>query len=272
MSANRTEDEVSARTVEPLESELESPISRAEALACDEALFGLEQAELAELAELGGSASLRSDLQLVAARLSLRNAGRQESLPNSLRAKIQAQAFEHFDGVVKPKSPTATTTGANVVEVDSNVVELRPRRSRWVAVAAAAALLLTVGGASLVRPSPTPASAPKVDVAERLLRGTKGGTSAELRLRAESAHFALSSDLGAEQLAGQQLWLQVGPVSQERWLKLTGIPLASGGRVQMDVPFSTAETVRGFAVTSASTADASQPALERAIVLGMVNE
>ncbi len=264
---------MSARTVEASEGEPEGQISRAEALACDEALQGLEAAEFAELAELTNpSAGFRGELQLVAARLSLRNLPREESLPTALRAKVQAQAFEHFDGVVKPKSPTATTTGANVVELDSNVVELQPRRSRWVAVAAAAALLLTVSGSALVRPSPTPATAPQEQRAEQVLRGSNDRAQAELRVGEKAVQLEVVSEHGLEKVTGQHLWLRVAAPSGEHWLKVSELPQASGGRVEMAVELKTSETVLGFAVAAPSSKDASLPAVESALVLGMVNE
>lgn len=196
--------------------------TRLEDLAADDALFGLDAEEAAELASIASAApSLADDLQLVAARLTLfRSRTAHEPLPAALRAKVQARAFAHFEDVIVAPPPTATTTGVNVVEL-APAVARRRRPMTALLFAAAACLVAGVGLSALRSTESAPAASPVTVQTEPTtpLTVTSGALSAELHASSsgdlEVVAFGLSGDdhalyLLVEDSAGARQWI-VGP-------------------------------------------------------------
>lgn len=220
--------------------------TRLEDLAADDALFGLDTDEAAELERLSASApSLVEELELVAARLTLHGArGASEPLPAELRAKIQASAFEHFDGIVVAPPPSATTTGANIVELAP--VATRRRRSTTALIFAAAACLVAGVGVSALRSSAEDAGAPSAPARVEPptpLTATSGETSAELHASSSGLFEVVAFGLRGEDHA---LYLLVEEAGTSKWVAGPDLVEEAGGaRV---AKLSPGTRVVGFAI------------------------
>lgn len=139
---------------------------RLEELLVESMTTGLDPSCAAELAELRlelgpAAARVACELEDAAAKVAMLGASPLEALPSSLRQRVQDDAFRHFERVAgSPREGAAsTTTGANVLSMEE-VARPAPRSTlKFPMWAAAAALLVAVGGAVAFRGTdPAPAA------------------------------------------------------------------------------------------------------------------
>ncbi len=141
-------------------------------LLSDKAVFGLTDAEFAELAKLEESFPELSDdsFELAAASIGMLNLETKEPMPAHLQAKIAADAEQFF---ASHQAAVATSEPAAEKEEFQKVFAFEPQKSIWSwlgwAVAAAAGLILAVNiyttridPGNLAGGKPTPTSTPEI--------------------------------------------------------------------------------------------------------------
>jgi anti-sigma-K factor RskA len=142
-------------------------------LLADEILFGLNEAETAELKALKQTfPDFRNDdsFEMAAAAINLINLPIEDSLPAHLQTKLEAQAAEFFPAAQKTQqfsSNEKNQAGASgKEEIATNIYEVERKPSIWQwlgwAVAAAACVALAINlWVTRVRPQPDIAQTPK---------------------------------------------------------------------------------------------------------------
>ncbi len=175
---------------------------RAEALACDAALFGLDETELPELAAFDSTADELLALELAAAEVAVfehgQRAGLTESLPAGLADRILAAASE----VVAP-APRALRLVEPAPTPSASEPARRPGRPRGAAsvagwLIAAAAIVVAVAGWSRRPPQPplTPVTQVETPAQEReKLLGLPGTARTPWQATTDEAARGASGDV-----------------------------------------------------------------------------
>ncbi len=238
-----------------------SELDRVSELACDEALFGLHHALMRELDEAGGDASrLRGQLALVTSALALRQVPTREALPANVRSRVQAQAFGFFERQGRAPTPTATTTGANIVELGSAPIAPRRPGGRWLGILALAAcfgaIAVSVRWQLQREHSPaaaTPVTPPEVKPLLAVpLKASRLGASAELAQSASGRglSFSLSGASEPELPRDTWLWIRVGQVGGPSWRRVALIETDAEGAARLEFDPGEVERVLAFAVAA----------------------
>ncbi|MBS1794293.1 MAG: anti-sigma factor [Acidobacteria bacterium] len=202
-------------------------------LLSDQALFGLTDAEFAELAELENEFPEFGDdsFELAAASIGMINLDTSEPLPAHLRERIVADADKYF-AASKAEAPVETVAAATPEtgpEELQKTFEFEPRRSflSWLGwgVAAAACLVLAVN-LYLTRglkpdelsknPTPTPTAAPNKELTpaeqrDRLLASAKDVVRAA---------WTGAKPANATQITGEVVW---SDTAQQGFLTFRGL-------------------------------------------------
>lgn len=251
----------------------EGELDRVAELACDEALFGLQQAHARELDEAGDDANrLRSQLALVTSGLALREVSEREPLPANVRSRVQAQAFGFFERQGRAPTPTATTTGANVVELEpARVISPKPG-NRWVGVLALAACFaaITMTVRWKLQPEPSPATAvtpaPTGPLLAGPLKASRLGATAELGQPASKRELSFSMTRAPDRRLPSDtwLWLRVEQTAGPSWQRIALIQTNSEGTASLVFDPGETKRVLAFAVAAPRPADPAMPDLEHA--------
>jgi hypothetical protein len=248
-------------------------LDRVSELACDEALFGLHPALARELDAAAGASQLRGQLALVTSGLAMREVTQREELPASVRRLVQAQAFDFFERQGSAPAPTATTTGANVVELGSASVVSRRPGNRWLGVLAVAACFaaITVSVRWQLSREPASASGPAAPVAgEPLLavplHASRLGATAELAQSASGRElsFSLSGVADRQLPADTWLWIRARQAAGPAWQRVGLIQANSEGTARLVFDPGEVQRVLGFAVAAPRQGDPALPDLEHA--------
>ena len=144
-------------------------------LLSEKAIFGLSEAEIAELAELEKDFPELNDdsFELAAATIGMMNLDTSEPLPAHLRTKIEADAEQYFASRKAETSASVETAAEN--QEFQKTFTLEPKKSilNWLgwAVAAVACIALAVNiyttrssQTDIVKATPTPAATPKIEL------------------------------------------------------------------------------------------------------------
>jgi len=144
-------------------------------LLSDEAVFGLSDAEIAELAELEKNFPELNDesFELAAASIGMLNLDTSEPLPAHLRTKIASDAEKYFASRSGKTEVSASETPTEKEEEFQKTFAFEPKRSVWQwlgwAVAAAACVVLAVNIYTtqrqlneLAKATPTPTATPQI--------------------------------------------------------------------------------------------------------------
>lgn len=264
---------------------LTDELGRASELACDEALFGLSPSGTRELDDAGEDiALLREHLALVTARLALREAGRREALPPNLRSIVQMQAFGYFERRGGAPTPTATTTGANIVELAPAEVKPLPRRRTWLTALAAAACFVVIGvtlrlqlGRDQAVGDSDPASRQTAAVALEASSPTSALPLVPLSASKRGAHAVLlqtgperqlrftlrgASDLQLPPTTA--LWIRTQQPSGTAWRHVAPIQPDADGSAHIELEADGLDTIVGFVVTVPTPEDPAAPDLGQA--------
>lgn len=273
---------MSATKHEHMDTAANDELGRSSELAYDEALFGLPPSIARELDDAGDRiALLREQLSLVTSGLALREVVTREPLPPDLRAIVQTQAFGYFERRVSAPPPTATTTGANVLEFAPASTRTLPRKRTWLTALAVAACFAMIG-LSLrwqVGRDPAAASKPSTTTTAAValagsLSASKLGAQAELVQTGQERRLAFSLT-GASNLRlppTAALWIRAQRASGMSWQRIVAIQPNADGTAHIVFDSDEQQRVVGFAVTVPTLEDSSLPDLEHAQLEASVSQ